>query len=109
MEGRKERAGSCCGQGEPSFDGKHYQFADPAASSQRLDGGTTVSGTMAVAHLAGIKIFSTGGIGGVHRGAETSFDISSDLIALSDTPVAVVCAGSKSMQVGLRLFWKSCH
>lgn len=71
---------------------------------QRVDGGTTVSGTMAVAHLAGIKVFSTGGIGGVHRGAETSFDISSDLIALSDTPVAVVCAGSKSiLDIGLTL------
>ncbi|GAA5976826.1 hypothetical protein JCM11641_000882 [Rhodosporidiobolus odoratus] len=71
---------------------------------KRIDGGTTVSGTMAVAHLAGIKVFSTGGIGGVHRGAETSFDISSDLQSLSDTPVAVVCAGSKSiLDIGLTL------
>lgn len=101
---------------------------------KKLDGGTTVSGTMAVAHLAGIKVFSTGGIGGVHRGAETSpysflserlcpaffrpltplfpagFDISSDLIALSDTPVAVVCAGSKSiLDIGLTLEYLEAH
>ncbi|GAA6032839.1 hypothetical protein JCM8097_000822 [Rhodosporidiobolus ruineniae] len=75
-----------------------------AAVVKGMDGGTTVSGTMAVAHLAGIKVFSTGGIGGVHRGAETSFDISSDLKSLSDTPVAVVCAGSKSiLDIGLTL------
>ncbi|KAK4058079.1 hypothetical protein OIO90_000818 [Microbotryomycetes sp. JL221] len=75
-----------------------------AAVVKRMDGGTTVSGTMAIAHLAGIKIFSTGGIGGVHRGAETSFDISSDLMSLADTPVAVVCAGSKSiLDIGLTL------
>ncbi|KAJ8296863.1 Pseudouridine-metabolizing bifunctional protein C1861.05 [Rhodotorula toruloides] len=81
-----------------------------AAVVKRLDGGTTVSGTMAVAHLAGIKIFSTGGIGGVHRGAETSFDISSDLISLSDTPVAVVCAGSKSiLDIGLTLEYLEAH
>ncbi|GAA5866197.1 hypothetical protein JCM3774_004115 [Rhodotorula dairenensis] len=81
-----------------------------AAVVKRIDGGTTVSGTMAVAHLAGIKIFSTGGIGGVHRGAETSFDISSDLIALSDTPVAVVCAGSKSiLDIGLTLEYLEAH
>ncbi|GAA6063003.1 hypothetical protein JCM10212_002644 [Sporobolomyces blumeae] len=81
-----------------------------AAVVKRLDGGTTVSGTMAVAHLAGIKVFSTGGIGGVHRGAETSFDISSDLISLSDTPVAVVCAGSKSiLDIGLTLEYLEAH
>ncbi|GAA5902185.1 hypothetical protein JCM5296_006623 [Sporobolomyces johnsonii] len=81
-----------------------------AAVVKRMDGGTTVSATMAVAHLAGIKIFSTGGIGGVHRGAETSFDISSDLISLSDTPVAVVCAGSKSiLDIGLTLEYLEAH
>ncbi|GAA5845576.1 hypothetical protein JCM3766R1_000787 [Sporobolomyces carnicolor] len=81
-----------------------------AALVKGLDGGTTVSGTMAVAHLAGIKVFSTGGIGGVHRGAETSFDISSDLISLSDTPVAVVCAGSKSiLDIGLTLEYLEAH
>ncbi|GAA5925742.1 hypothetical protein JCM10213_008872 [Rhodosporidiobolus nylandii] len=75
-----------------------------AAVVKKMDGGTTVSGTMAVAHLAGIEVFSTGGIGGVHRGAETSFDISSDLQSLSDTPVCVVCAGSKSiLDIGLTL------
>ncbi|SGY29797.1 BQ5605_C002g01085 [Microbotryum silenes-dioicae] len=75
-----------------------------------FSGGTTVSATMAIAHMVGIKIFSTGGIGGVHRGAETSFDISSDLIALADTPVAVVCAGSKSiLDIGLTLEYLEAH
>lgn len=59
--------------------------------------GTTVATTMQIAALAGIKIFATGGIGGVHRGAETTFDISADLTELSQTPVAVVCAGAKSI------------
>jgi pseudouridylate synthase len=59
--------------------------------------GTTVATTMLAAHWAGIKVFATGGIGGVHRGAESSFDISADLEELSRTPVAVVCAGAKSI------------
>lgn len=61
-----------------------------------LNGGTTVSGTMVLAHLAGIKIFATGGLGGVHRGAENSMDISADLTELGRTPVAVISAGCKS-------------
>ena len=60
-------------------------------------GGTTVSGTMKCAHLANIKVFATGGIGGVHRGAENSFDISADLQELAKTNVNVVCAGVKSI------------
>ncbi|HVW93926.1 MAG TPA: pseudouridine-5'-phosphate glycosidase [Devosia sp.] len=59
--------------------------------------GTTVATTMMAAHWAGIRIFATGGIGGVHRGAEASFDISADLEELGRTPVAVVCAGAKSI------------
>ncbi|MGD0719921.1 MAG: pseudouridine-5'-phosphate glycosidase [Roseiarcus sp.] len=59
--------------------------------------GTTVAATMFVAALAGVEIFATGGIGGVHRGAEETFDISADLIELSRTRVAVVCAGAKSI------------
>ena len=59
--------------------------------------GTTVSATMRIAELAGIAIFATGGIGGVHRGAEQSFDISADLIELAHTPVAVICTGAKSI------------
>ena len=59
--------------------------------------GTTVAATMFVAELAGIEIFATGGIGGVHRGAEETFDISADLVELSRTRVAVVCAGAKSI------------
>jgi len=59
--------------------------------------GTTVAATMRIAALAGIGVFATGGIGGVHRGAETSFDISADLTELARTPVAVVCAGAKSI------------
>jgi pseudouridylate synthase len=60
-------------------------------------GGTTVAATMYVAALAGIEIFATGGIGGVHRGAEETFDISADLVELSRSKVAVVCAGAKSI------------
>lgn len=60
-------------------------------------GATTVAGTMVCAHLAGIRFFATGGIGGVHRGAQTSMDISADLTELSRTPVMVVCAGAKSI------------
>lgn len=60
-------------------------------------GATTVAATMLLAHLAGIKVFATGGIGGVHQGAETSFDISADLIELSRTPVIVVSAGAKAI------------
>ena len=59
--------------------------------------GTTVATTMQIAALAGIRVFATGGIGGVHRGAEDSFDISADLEELGRTPVAVVCAGAKSI------------
>ncbi|MGV8951899.1 MAG: pseudouridine-5'-phosphate glycosidase [Cypionkella sp.] len=59
--------------------------------------GTTVATTMQIAALAGISIFATGGIGGVHRGAEATFDISADLQELSRTPVAVICAGAKSI------------
>jgi Uncharacterized enzyme involved in pigment biosynthesis len=59
--------------------------------------GTTVATTMQIAALAGIKVFATGGIGGVHRGAEETFDISADLEELARTPVAVVCAGAKSI------------
>lgn len=60
-------------------------------------GATTVAATMIAAHLAGIEVFATGGIGGVHRGAETSFDISADLLELSATPVTVVAAGAKAI------------
>ncbi len=60
-------------------------------------GATTVAGTMLCASMAGIRFFATGGIGGVHRGAETSMDISADLIELSNTPMLVVCAGAKSI------------
>jgi pseudouridine-5'-phosphate glycosidase len=60
-------------------------------------GATTVAATMICAHLAGIQVFATGGIGGVHRGAETSFDISADLRELAETPVTVVAAGAKAI------------
>ncbi len=65
--------------------------------SQGLDGATTVTTTMIGAHLAGISVFATGGVGGVHRGAETTMDISADLEELAKTPVCVVCAGCKSI------------
>ncbi|KAF7395258.1 hypothetical protein HZH68_009308 [Vespula germanica] len=64
---------------------------------QKLNGGTTVSATMLIANAAGIPIMATGGIGGVHREAETTFDISTDLIELGRTPIAVVCSGVKSI------------
>jgi pseudouridylate synthase len=69
----------------------------PYALATKKIGATTVAATMIAAHLAGIKVFATGGIGGVHRGAETSFDISADLEELARTPVAVVCAGAKAI------------
>ncbi len=67
------------------------------ALATRQLGATTVAGTMLCAHMAGIRFFATGGIGGVHRGAETSMDISADLNELGRTPVMVVCAGAKSI------------
>lgn len=67
------------------------------AMARGLTGGTTVAATMMAAHTAGIAVFATGGIGGVHRGAETSFDISADLDELARTPVTVVCAGAKAI------------
>jgi pseudouridine-5'-phosphate glycosidase len=68
----------------------------PLLAARRL-ASTTVSATMRIAHLAGIGIFATGGIGGVHRGASRSFDVSSDIDELAATPVAVVCSGAKSI------------
>ena len=68
------------------------------------DGATTVTTTMIIAHMAGIKVFATGGIGGVHRGAEVTMDISADMEELGQTPVMVVCAGAKSiLDLGLTL------
>ncbi len=67
------------------------------ALATRQLGATTVAGTMLCASLAGVRFFATGGIGGVHRGAETSMDVSADLTELSRTPVLVVCAGAKSI------------
>ena len=67
----------------------------PIVLAQKGDGATTVAGTMIVAHLAGIRVFATGGIGGVHRGHP--FDVSADLMELAQTPVAVVCAGAKAI------------
>jgi len=72
--------------------------------SQGKHGATTVASTMIVAHLAGIRIFATGGIGGVHRGAATTMDVSADLQELAQTPVAVLSAGAKSiLDLGLTL------
>ena len=68
-----------------------------ALAARKGSAGTTVAATMFVAELAGIEIFATGGIGGVHRGAEETLDISSDLVELARTRVAVVCAGAKSI------------
>ncbi len=74
------------------------------------DGATTVATTMIIAHMARIGIFATGGIGGVHRGAETTMDISADLEELAHTPVLVVCAGAKSiLDLGLTLEYLETH
>jgi len=76
----------------------------PFIVANKLDGATTVASTMIIANLAGIKVFATGGIGGVHRGAQQTFDISADLQELAHTNVAVVCAGAKSiLDLGLTL------
>jgi len=69
----------------------------PLLLALRKDGATTVASTMIAAYKAGIRVFATGGIGGVHRGAETTMDISADLEELAQTPVCVVCAGAKSI------------
>jgi pseudouridine-5'-phosphate glycosidase len=69
----------------------------PHAIAARRDGATTVAATMLLADLAGIRMFATGGIGGVHRGAERTLDISADLYELARTPVTVVCAGAKAL------------
>ncbi|MBR6525409.1 MAG: pseudouridine-5'-phosphate glycosidase [Clostridia bacterium] len=76
----------------------------PMLIAKKADGATTVAATMIIAAMAGIKVFATGGIGGVHRGAETTMDISADLEEMAQTPVAVVCAGAKSiLDLGLTL------
>ncbi len=82
----------------------------PALVARGADGATTVTTTMIIAHMAGIRIFATGGIGGVHRGAETTMDISADLEELAQTPVMVVCAGAKSiLDLGLTLEYLETH
>lgn len=80
-------------ESESTLKVSHRDFA--TAIVKKMDGGTTVAGTMLAAHMAGIKVFATGGIGGVHK--ESSFDISTDLKALAETPMIVVCAGAKAI------------
>lgn len=76
----------------------------PFVLARKGMGATTVASTMIIAAMAGIRVFATGGIGGVHRGAQETFDISADLQELAQTPVAVVCAGAKSiLDIGLTL------
>ena len=76
----------------------------PVLIARKADGATTVTTTMIIAVMAGIRVFATGGIGGVHRGAQQTFDISADLEELAQTPVMVVCAGAKSiLDLGLTL------
>lgn len=82
----------------------------PVILAKKQYGATTVAGTMIIAKLAGIKVFVTGGIGGVHRGATESMDISADLQELAQTDVAVVCAGAKSiLDIGLTLEYLETH
>ena len=82
----------------------------PILVAQGRDGACTVTTTMIIAHLAGISVFATGGIGGVHRGAETTMDVSADLEELAHTPVMVICAGAKSiLDLGLTLEYLETH
>ena len=82
----------------------------PILVAEGRDGATTVTTTMMIAAMAGISVFATGGIGGVHRGAETTMDISADLEELAHTPVMVVCAGAKSiLDLGLTLEYLETH
>ena len=82
----------------------------PFILSKKIAGATTVASTMIIAYMAGIKIFATGGIGGVHRGANETMDISADLQELAKTNVAVVCAGAKSiLDIGLTLEYLETH
>ena len=82
----------------------------PVICARGADGATTVTTTMMIAAMAGIEVFATGGIGGVHRGAETTMDISADLEELAHTPVMVVCAGAKAiLDLGLTLEYLETH
>ncbi|SCX88466.1 pseudouridine-5'-phosphate glycosidase [Alkaliphilus peptidifermentans] len=82
----------------------------PFIIAKKADGATTVASTMIIADLAGIRVFATGGIGGVHRGANNTFDISADLQELANTNLAVVCAGAKSiLDIGLTLEYLETH
>ena len=82
----------------------------PFVVASGATGATTVAATMVIADMAGIRVFATGGIGGVHRGASESFDVSADLQELAHTPVAVVCAGAKSiLDLGLTLEYLETH
>ena len=82
----------------------------PVLVARGADGATTVTTTMMIAHMAGIQIFATGGIGGVHRGAQTTMDVSADLEELANTPVMVICAGAKSiLDLGLTLEYLETH
>ncbi|MBL7814057.1 MAG: pseudouridine-5'-phosphate glycosidase [Saprospiraceae bacterium] len=82
----------------------------PIILAKNQNGATTVASTMIIAQLSGIRIFATGGIGGVHRGASSTFDISADLQELKQTSVAVVCAGAKSiLDIGLTLEYLETH
>ena len=82
----------------------------PFVVTRRLDGATTVAATMIIAEMAGIEVFATGGIGGVHRGVEETLDISADLEELGRTSVAVVCAGAKSiLDIGRTLEYLETH
>ena len=106
-----------CTKEEIEYLGKQGQAVTKASRrdlavlcARKADGATTVTTTMMIAHMAGIKIFATGGIGGVHRGAETTMDISADLEELANTPVMVVCAGAKSiLDLGLTLEYLETH
>ena len=96
-QGRPAGATSSKGSAARSTSSRRPAATLPPRSWKHANAGTTVAATMAIAARAGIEVFATGGIGGVHRGAEQTFDISADLTELAASPVAVVCAGCKSI------------
>jgi pseudouridylate synthase / pseudouridine kinase len=94
-----DRLASCVGDPELlKISRRDFSFAlgSKATNGKPFNGGTTIAGTMVLAHMAGIRVFATGGLGGVHRGAETTMDVSADLTELGRTPVAVISSGCKA-------------
>jgi pseudouridine-5'-phosphate glycosidase/pseudouridine kinase len=93
---RRDIGRICSSVGRPHMGQVDYLMRFQGLTGSKLNGGTTISGTLVLAHLAGIKVFATGGLGGVHKGGENSMDVSADLTELGRTPMALVSSGCKS-------------